>query len=217
MALRGKHVRQKRVAHSIKNQNKSKNKSALPVGLISRRLRRAIQHHKSCSGRKADKNSTSDPRDVALAVSSTLAADPKRSPAQTLPSCVKASCEMVFSRSIRGVGYDALSAARCDLFRFSFFCVGRSASRLCNAKIKRGAHYPTTGRRYCFFLGTIVLTVSPCKAVDIKESGVNTINHRTRNGISTINTWCPSTATARQHQEALPESFCHDQTHLSAA
>lgn len=121
-----------------------------------------------------------------MAVSSTLAADPKRSPAQTLPSCVKASCEMVFSRSIRGVGYDALSAARCDLFRFSFFCVGRSASRLCNAKIKRGAHYSTTGRRYCFFLGTIVLTVSPCKAVDIKESSVTTINHRTRNGILPI-------------------------------
>lgn len=37
-------------------------------------------------------SSTSDPRDAALAVSSTLAADPKRSPAQTFPSCVKASC-----------------------------------------------------------------------------------------------------------------------------
>ena len=36
---------------------------------------------------------TSDPRDAALASSSALAADPSRSPAQTFPSCVNASCD----------------------------------------------------------------------------------------------------------------------------
>lgn len=39
---------------------------------------------------------TSDPRDAALAVSSTLAADPTRSPAQTFPSCVNASCDTTY-------------------------------------------------------------------------------------------------------------------------
>lgn len=72
----------------------------LAVGYAFRRLRKS-NSIRQAAVKKRTCSSTSDPRDAAVAVSSTLAADPKRPPAQTFPSCVKASCEIGFVRSAR--------------------------------------------------------------------------------------------------------------------